>query len=91
MQAHKLKVTVPEDHQLEIRLPDDFPSGPAEVIVLAGSAPKSSLEGSQRDMLFALDELRTLQRTEEEERLLDEFDQFRQEHPFNLSSLKDER
>lgn len=91
MKAHKLQVTVPEDHQLEIRLPDDFPSGPAEVIVLAGPIPKSPLEGSQRDMLLALDELRTLQRTEEEERVLDEFDQFRQEHPFNLSSLKDDR
>ncbi|HEV2855735.1 MAG TPA: hypothetical protein VHC97_23310 [Thermoanaerobaculia bacterium] len=87
MKAHKLKVTVPEDHQLEIRLPDDFPSGPAEVIVLAGPAQ----ENSRRDMLLVLDELRTLQRTDEEERVLDEFEQFRQEHPFNLSSLTDER
>jgi hypothetical protein len=33
--AHKQQVTVPGDHQLEIRLPEDFPSGPAEIIVLS--------------------------------------------------------
>ncbi len=38
MRAHKAKVTIPMDHELAVRLPDDFPAGPAEVIVLAGSA-----------------------------------------------------
>jgi hypothetical protein len=33
--AHKQQVTVPRDHQLEICLPENFPSGPAEVIVLS--------------------------------------------------------
>lgn len=33
--AHKQQVTVLKDHQLEIRLPEGFPSGPAEVIVLS--------------------------------------------------------
>ena len=37
MHAHKLKVNVPQDHQLEIHLPEDFPPGPAEVIVLSSS------------------------------------------------------
>lgn len=35
MRAHKFKVNVESDHSLSIRLPDDFPPGPAEVIVLA--------------------------------------------------------
>lgn len=35
MHAHKLNVTVQPDHRLAIDLPDDFPQGPAEVIVLA--------------------------------------------------------
>lgn len=35
MHAHKLKITVPEDRGVEIRLPEDFPPGPAEVIVLS--------------------------------------------------------
>ena len=35
MRAHKLKVDIPEDHHLEVVLPRDFPSGPAEIIVLA--------------------------------------------------------
>jgi len=53
MHAHKLNVTVQPDHRLAIDLPDDFPQGPAEVIVLAqvreGSsmgAPPPRAEGS---------------------------------------------
>ncbi len=37
MHAHKLKVTVPGDHRLSLDLPEDFPPGPAEIIVLATS------------------------------------------------------
>jgi hypothetical protein len=32
--ALKLQVVVPEDHRLEIVLPEEVPAGPAEVIVL---------------------------------------------------------
>jgi hypothetical protein len=35
MVAHKIKVDVAVNHELAIRLPEDFPLGPAEVIVLA--------------------------------------------------------
>ena len=92
MQAHRLKVTVPEDHQLEIRLPGDFPAGPAEIIVLSSPSSDEGGRGSkaQGDLLAALEKLRTLERTEEEERVLEEFDRFRQESPFNLTSLIDE-
>ena len=34
MRGHRLKVTVPEDHQLRVDLPGDVPPGPAEIIVL---------------------------------------------------------
>ena len=34
MRAHRLKVTVPESHELTLRLPSDFPTGEVEVIVL---------------------------------------------------------
>ena len=37
MRAHKTQVTVPTDHQLAVTLPDDFPAGPAEMIILAGA------------------------------------------------------
>lgn len=87
MQAHKVKVTIPEDHQLEIRLPDDFPSGPAEVIVLATRPVETE---SRKSMLAALSELRELQRTPEEEQVLKDFEEFRQAHPFTLSSLAGE-
>lgn len=53
MKAHKLKVTVPPDHQLEIRLPEDFPAGPAEVIVLAAAGEKKP--GTRRSHLRALE------------------------------------
>jgi hypothetical protein len=33
MRTHKIKVTIPADHQLAVRVPDDFPTGPAEVII----------------------------------------------------------
>jgi hypothetical protein len=75
MQAHRMKVTVPEDHQLEIRLPQDFPAGPAELIVLAG--PAAGAEEPNRvsgNLLTALENLRSMERTEEEERVLEEFD-----------------
>jgi len=33
MHTHKVKVTIPGDHHLSLKLPDNFPTGPAEVIV----------------------------------------------------------
>jgi hypothetical protein len=41
MRTHRLKVTVPESHELRLRLPSDFPTGEAEVIVLEASHPAS--------------------------------------------------
>lgn len=92
MQAHRLKVTIPEDHQLEIavRLPENFPSGPAEVIVLSEPPQTTTLEAVRRDRLALIDELRHRERTEEEERVLDEFEDFRRSHPFRLDSLTEE-
>jgi ribosomal protein S10 len=89
MQAHKQTVTVPEDHQLEIRLPADFPAGPAEIIVLASPHTKARSQ-SQQDMLQALQELRNLHLTPEEERVLDEFEEFQQQQPVKFSSLIEE-
>lgn len=41
MQAHRERVIVPEDHEVTVKLPSDFPAGEAEVIVLAAaSAPR---------------------------------------------------
>jgi hypothetical protein len=34
-----MKVVVPEDHEVTVRLPSDFPAGVAEVIVLAAASP----------------------------------------------------
>lgn len=53
MQALKLKVVIPEDHELVVRLPEDVPAGPAELIVLTGSAmaelsPERSVEEASR-------------------------------------------
>ena len=90
MKAHKMQVTVPEDHQVEIRLPEDFPAGPAEIIVLTGSPDGKEIGEAQRDMLRALHNLRALQWTPEEERILDEFEEFRRQHPIDFSSLTEE-
>ncbi len=56
MHAHKLKVTIQEDHRVEVRLPDDFPEGPAEVIILTSRhAPeeKEILEAPPRFQIRA--------------------------------------
>lgn len=92
MHAHKLKVTVPKDHRIELRLPEDFPAGPAEVIVLAqtSGSEKQRLSSIQEKALANLEELRSVRLTREEEEVLDQFESFRSEHPFNLSSLTDE-
>ncbi len=89
MQAHKMKVTVPEDHQLEIRLPRDFPSGPAEIIVLAVPPGEGAQKRDSGKLLKVLESLRSMERTEEEERVLEDFDRFQQAHPFDLASLVD--
>ena len=57
MHAHKTTTTVQADHQVVVRLPDDFPPGEAEVIVLASSraatvAPAAAAEFDR--MLAAL-------------------------------------
>ena len=96
LHAHKLKVTIPEDHRVEVRLPDDFPEGPAEVIFLtsrlAGVAPPGpgvDLPGQQRT-LAALAELRSVPLSAEESAILDGFDAFRREHPIRFASLTEE-
>lgn len=91
MQAHKMKVTVPKEHHLEIRLPDDFPPGPAEIIVLAGSsAGEEPQKRASREILVALENLQSMELTDEEELVLADFDSFRQANPFDLASLSDE-
>lgn len=53
MQALKLKVVIPEDHELVVRIPEDVPAGPAELIVLAETpaaelSPERSMEQASR-------------------------------------------
>jgi len=48
MRAHKQNVTVAADHEIAIRLPVDFPSGPAEIIVLAAPTAGDRLSPAVR-------------------------------------------
>ncbi|HXU29346.1 MAG TPA: hypothetical protein VN851_02110 [Thermoanaerobaculia bacterium] len=96
LHAHKLKVTIPEDHRIEVRLPDDFPEGPAEVIfltsLLVGAAPPDpelDLSAQQRT-LAALAELHSVPLSVEESAILDGFDTFRREYPVRFASLAEE-
>ena len=43
MYAHRIKVTITTDHKLSIRLPEDFPAGPAEIIILADAGTKQQI------------------------------------------------
>ena len=42
MHAHKMTVTVPENHEVTVKLPSDFPTGEVEIIVLS---PLARAEG----------------------------------------------
>jgi hypothetical protein len=43
--AAKISITIPADHRVELKLPEDLPAGPAEVIILTPlrSAPVDTL------------------------------------------------
>lgn len=55
MRAHRLKATVPESHEVTVRLPSDFPTGDVEVIVLEARREASDGNGPQRRL--TVDEL----------------------------------
>jgi hypothetical protein len=58
MRTLKLKVVIPEDHELVVRLPEDVPAGPAELIVLSGaSAPEPSPNVSAEEASRRFEEL----------------------------------
>lgn len=52
MQAAKLNVVIPEDRRLELRLPEEMPPGPAEVIVLV---PPNAPAGVDRRAALGMD------------------------------------
>lgn len=54
MHAHRIKVTISEDHELSVMLPQGFPAGPAEVIVLA--EPSTSRRIVRLGGVLALDD-----------------------------------
>jgi hypothetical protein len=51
--AAKISITIPADHRVELKLPEDLPAGPAEVIILAplrsASADRLSVDEAQLD------------------------------------------
>ncbi|HYG62696.1 MAG TPA: hypothetical protein VEL74_08950 [Thermoanaerobaculia bacterium] len=80
---HKLTLIVPEDRRLELTLPNDFPTGPAELIVLsaaamsaaAGAPPQPANRAEPRTSV--LDELRSRLRTGRETHGWEELDAIR--------------
>jgi hypothetical protein len=87
MDRHRVEVTVLDDHRIEIRLPDEFPVGLAEVTVLTKSEEEQARSEARVQNLAALEELKQLRISKEEQAVLDEFEAFRQETPFSLASL----
>jgi hypothetical protein len=76
---HKLTLIVPEDRRLDLHLPDDFPAGPAELIVLAVAAPTAPAPPAPRaePRTSVLDELRSRLRTGRETHGWEELDAIR--------------
>jgi hypothetical protein len=89
MRFHKLKLIVSDDRRLDLRLPDDFPVGPAELIVLSSagaldeappaspSPPSSQPVPRSEPRTSILDELRSRLRTGREAHGWDELDAIR--------------
>jgi hypothetical protein len=50
MQAHRVHVTIPENHKVTIEVPTEIPAGEAEVIVLSSTSVGVPLSG---DVTFA--------------------------------------
>jgi hypothetical protein len=50
--AAKISITIPADRRVELKLPEDLPVGPAEVIVLAvlPSAPQDRLSADEAQL-----------------------------------------
>lgn len=46
MVEHRLKVVIPEDHRIVVDVPDDVPSGPAELILMVERREGSEKEGA---------------------------------------------
>lgn len=73
MQAHKVRVDVLEDHRITVELPEGFPAGPAEVIVLAAG-------GERRRIVRAGGELSAVEPVAEgEDPIADALDELRRE------------
>jgi hypothetical protein len=40
MLAHRIRITIPENHEVTVRLPSEVPPGEAEMIVLTDESPE---------------------------------------------------
>jgi hypothetical protein len=56
MRSHKVRVLVPESHEIQVRLPSDFPTGVAELEVKADERvePTTSGVGAAREFRLEL-------------------------------------
>ena len=55
MHAHRFNVNIDENHRLSVDLPRDFPSGPAEVIVLTETRRARQADlGNDEDSVIGL-------------------------------------
>ena len=77
MKVYKLSLTIPESREVKVQLPEDFPPGPADVIVLSALAGEAPSEKAQEAMLRTIQELRQFRPTLEERRFLEDLDEHR--------------
>jgi hypothetical protein len=78
MRAHRQRVHVASDHRITVELPEDFPEGPAEILIQpANAAPQSDTfpAGASLAALLQNDEFTALRR-------------FLQQHEIPLATLQ---
>src|SRR5262245_4136581 len=93
------RVTIQRGGRVEVERPELPAGSEAEVVItvlpVATESPTpqrrdpEALSPAQRQALAALDELRSMKLTKEEEAVLDGFETFRREHPIRLASLSE--
>ncbi len=47
MRSHKVQIVVPESHEIQVRLPSDFPVGRAEVVVMTTGTVSQATSGAK--------------------------------------------
>lgn len=85
MHTTTVRTKIDADHRLSLKVPDDFPTGEMEIVIVANPVTPPPAETREEGMEWLAEPI-----GEDELALLEDFDRFRAEHPFRLASKVDD-